>query len=59
VFAPLLRAQSISEGAIGVERADSCSPNWAHPATAKVNPRIIAVGNAVDFMRGFPPLAAG
>jgi hypothetical protein len=39
VFAPLLRAHSTSEGAIGVERAVSCSPNWAQPATARISPR--------------------
>jgi hypothetical protein len=56
LFVPLLRAHSISAGVIGVERAESGSsaPSWAHPAMARLTPRIIAAG----FMRGFPPFAA-
>src|ERR1700722_15440195 len=44
VFAPLPRAQSTSDGAIGVDRAVSCGANWAQPATARIDPRKKAAG---------------
>src|SRR5712671_3152920 len=44
VFAPLPRAQSTSDGAIGVERAVSCGANWAQPATARITPANRAAG---------------
>src|SRR6266581_410587 len=44
VFVPLPRAQSTSDDAIGVERAASCGPNWAQPATMRIDPRNRAAG---------------
>src|SRR5262245_28936949 len=44
LLAPLLRAQSTSDGETGVERAESCIPSWAQPETARINPRNRAAG---------------
>src|SRR3954462_7002954 len=46
VLAPLRRAQSISDGAIGVDSAVSCRPSWAQPATARISP----MNRAASFM---------
>src|SRR3954463_293000 len=52
VLAPLRRAQSTSDGAIGVDSAVSCRPSWAQPATARISP----MNRAASFMGRLLPL---